>query len=355
MRCKHFAILRNAWTVCPLGGVFCIAKLDTRNLNLDDPMTRTGALMGTPHYMSPEQCRGAANVDDRADVYSLGVILFHMLTGRLPFVPNESEGDGAVMAMHIYITPPAPRELVSSISQRMQDLVLSMLKKERAERPSMTQVTTQLEEMGASLGMQSDLSMTFEEGPPGRAPAEPMTVLRPQGAAGDSASTGSLSASQPSTLGSVTGQLSVITRYRRSLLTGAAALGVIAVLGLGGLGLSSLRHKSAVARTGVTEGEGVAAPGGDAGTTAKTGGTGTAGKSGQTGPGVQPPPVTDTPGGGKTGVKPAGVKPAGGKPAGGKKAAAGGKKKGKAGKAKALQKKTAKGKPKGKLNVRLMD
>ena len=97
---------------------FGIAKLDTQHLNLEDPQTRTGVLMGTPYYMSPEQCRGAASVDDRADVYSLGVILYQMLTGRLPFI---GEGDGTVMAMHIYEQAAPPRALVPSITTAMED------------------------------------------------------------------------------------------------------------------------------------------------------------------------------------------------------------------------------------------
>ena len=61
-------------------------------------MTQAGAVMGTPRYMSPEQCRGAAQVDGKTDVYALGVILFEMLTGRLPF---DEEGTGALMAMNV--------------------------------------------------------------------------------------------------------------------------------------------------------------------------------------------------------------------------------------------------------------
>ena len=181
---------------------FGIAKLDVRSLNLDDPQTRAGTLMGTPYYLSPEQCRGAAKVDDRSDVYSLGVIFFQMLTGRLPFMPGEDgDGEGAVLAKHVYEAPPKPRDLNPVISDAMQTLVLDMLKKDRATRPSMAEVCSRLEEMSGSQSMGSDLSITFEEAPPtGRVP-EPATVV-----------SGPALASVPSTLGSGTGQISKLDR-----------------------------------------------------------------------------------------------------------------------------------------------
>src|SRR5262249_22533545 len=60
--------------------------------------THTEAVMGTPHFMSPEQCRGAGQVDQRADVYSLGCVLFTIVVGRPPF---EAEGAGELIAMHL--------------------------------------------------------------------------------------------------------------------------------------------------------------------------------------------------------------------------------------------------------------
>ncbi|HZJ67230.1 MAG TPA: serine/threonine-protein kinase, partial [Kofleriaceae bacterium] len=65
-------------------------------------VTRTGAVMGTPTYMAPEQCRGVP-IDHRADLYSLGCIVFELCTGRPPFV---GEGAGDVLAAHIHV--PAP-------------------------------------------------------------------------------------------------------------------------------------------------------------------------------------------------------------------------------------------------------
>src|SRR2546423_4199174 len=71
---------------------FGIAKLTG-----DDPgrmRTRTGAVMGTPVYMSPEQCRGAGQLDHRSDIYSLGCVLYHLIAGRPPF---DFEGMGEIL------------------------------------------------------------------------------------------------------------------------------------------------------------------------------------------------------------------------------------------------------------------
>ena len=66
--------------------------------------TRTGTLMGTPVYMSPEQCLGTKTVDARSDVYALGIIIYEMLAGAPPFL---SEGFGELVNMHLNMRPPA--------------------------------------------------------------------------------------------------------------------------------------------------------------------------------------------------------------------------------------------------------
>jgi len=109
---------------------FGIAKLQT-GPSSDSVKTRTGTLMGTPIYMSPEQCRGTRAVDHRSDMYSLGVILFEMLVGHPPFV---SEGFGELVNMHLNVPPPSPRASRHDIPEALDAIVLKMLAKNPDER-----------------------------------------------------------------------------------------------------------------------------------------------------------------------------------------------------------------------------
>jgi len=93
--------------------------------------TRTGSVMGTPYYMSPEQCEGKATIDHRADIYSLGVILFEMLTGKVPF---GGEGYGEIIVKHITMPPPSVRSIVPSLSPALDLILFRALAKDREER-----------------------------------------------------------------------------------------------------------------------------------------------------------------------------------------------------------------------------
>jgi eukaryotic-like serine/threonine-protein kinase len=109
---------------------FGLAKL-TQGEEKVSHKTRTGSVMGTPYYMSPEQCEGKANIDHRADIYSLGVILFEMLTGRVPF---GGEGYGEIIVKHLTTPAPAPREINPAITPAEQAVVLRALQKSRDTR-----------------------------------------------------------------------------------------------------------------------------------------------------------------------------------------------------------------------------
>ena len=93
-------------------------------------LTRVGAIMGTPLYMSPEQCGGGL-VDTRSDIYSLGVIAYQMLAGEPPFAGNTS----AVMRAHREQQPQELRERANKIPKRAAGVVMSALSKNPAQRP----------------------------------------------------------------------------------------------------------------------------------------------------------------------------------------------------------------------------
>ncbi len=95
--------------------------------------TRTGGLLGTPVYMSPEQCRGLSTIDRRADIYALGCVMFELATGRHVFLKDAS---GDLLVAHIIEEPPRISSLRPEIPAWMDDLVARMLAKGPDDRPS---------------------------------------------------------------------------------------------------------------------------------------------------------------------------------------------------------------------------
>ncbi len=94
-------------------------------------LTQTGAVMGTPHYMSPEQCLGE-ELDHRSDIYSIGIVLYEMLTGTVPF---NSPASTAVIIQHVNQPPPPLRSINISIAPAVEAVVLHALQKRREDRP----------------------------------------------------------------------------------------------------------------------------------------------------------------------------------------------------------------------------
>jgi serine/threonine protein kinase len=107
-----------------------LADLGIAKLLSAEALTTTTGAIGTAHYIAPEQARGDP-VDGRADLYSLGCVLFEMLVGRPPF-----EGDAAALTYaHVHRPAPRVRSLVPSVSEHLDALVAALLEKERSARP----------------------------------------------------------------------------------------------------------------------------------------------------------------------------------------------------------------------------
>ncbi len=131
--------------------------------------TRTGTLLGTPLFMSPEQCRGAGQVDHRSDIYSLGCIAYNMLAGRAPF---EYEGFGEIISAHLHESPRPLRAILPELPDTLDQLVRELLAKSPADRPqTMEAVTARLDGI-PGLAQAPDLSRLI----PAQALNEPVMV-----------------------------------------------------------------------------------------------------------------------------------------------------------------------------------
>ncbi len=96
----------------------------------DSKLTRTGMIVGTPEYMSPEQAQGE-EVDYRTDLYSLGVVLYRMLTGTAPFVRSSP---AAVLLAHVAYEPPPVSQVNPSVPKPVEVVVLKAMSKDRNQR-----------------------------------------------------------------------------------------------------------------------------------------------------------------------------------------------------------------------------
>ncbi|WP_372368632.1 serine/threonine-protein kinase [Candidatus Uabimicrobium sp. HlEnr_7] len=94
-------------------------------------MTVSGRIMGTPHYMSPEQCRGESGIDKRSDIYSLGITLFHMVTGEKPF---DAPHAAAICLKHISTKLPNPKKFNKNLPDNLYPLILKMSAKSKSDR-----------------------------------------------------------------------------------------------------------------------------------------------------------------------------------------------------------------------------
>ncbi|MGB9599587.1 MAG: serine/threonine protein kinase, partial [Myxococcota bacterium] len=106
-----------------------------------EKLTAMGMIVGTPEYMSPEQASGMS-VDNRTDIYSLGVIMYEMMTGRLPFLADNAI---RILMMHQTEKPQSPREINPDIHIQMEQIILKCLNKRPEDRfQDMTEITQAL-------------------------------------------------------------------------------------------------------------------------------------------------------------------------------------------------------------------
>jgi serine/threonine protein kinase len=119
--------------------------------------TRTGMMMGTPAYLSPEQARGT-NVSYPTDIYALGCMIYEICTGRLPFVAQSAMD---IVLMHIEEPVRPPSELWAAMPRRLELLVLRMLEKDPARRPSLAEVRNVFTELILTGEVVIDASSTY--------------------------------------------------------------------------------------------------------------------------------------------------------------------------------------------------
>ncbi len=172
---------------------FGVAKFVVEEHDDDyNTLTQVGAIIGTPRYMSPEQCSGAAALTPASDVYSLGIILYEMLAGVSPF---NAETPLGVALKQVSEAPQSLREIVSSIPPELERVVLHALAKNPQQRPqNANDFRRELHATADDLGLEhseSTTSPTLErlrsagtESPSGRLVIDLATLRQVQAASG---------------------------------------------------------------------------------------------------------------------------------------------------------------------------
>jgi serine/threonine protein kinase len=118
-----------------------VADFGLAHLAEEVSLTASGAAMGTPAYMSPEQCQGR-DVDARSDIYALGVVLYELAVGRQPFAARSLSD---AIYNHVYVAPPTPRSLRPDLPAEVEAIILRCLAKRPEDRyPSMTELASDL-------------------------------------------------------------------------------------------------------------------------------------------------------------------------------------------------------------------
>lgn len=139
---------------------FGISKFSDLN-NALSSMTRTGAVMGTPYYMAPEQAKGSRQLDHRVDLYAVGVVLYEALTGKVPF---DAETFNELLFKIVLETPRPVEEMAPGIDPNLSAIVRRAMAREPNERfQSADEFRTALDRWAASAGMQPDASGRYSQ------------------------------------------------------------------------------------------------------------------------------------------------------------------------------------------------
>jgi serine/threonine-protein kinase len=159
---------------------FGIAKILRPGDDVPASLTRTGLILGTPQYMAPEQCRGSRDVDGKADVYALGLILWEAIVGAPPF---SAVSEWELMSMHLNQLPPP---LPSTVPPGLTALLARMLQKEPETRLAMSDVVARLGELRTG-GRHDTLAATTPTTLPARTLALPASTAQPRTTLGGAA------------------------------------------------------------------------------------------------------------------------------------------------------------------------
>lgn len=133
-----------------------VADFGIARATTSSTLTQSGSLMGSVHYLSPEQARGGFT-NERSDIYSLGVVLYEMITGQVPFTGDNVFSIGL---KHLQESPRPPRELNNDIDPRLEEIVLKAMSKEQGARfSSADEMLNALASIANSIGSQTEMKM----------------------------------------------------------------------------------------------------------------------------------------------------------------------------------------------------